>query len=69
MKIWKEIGDKYMNFQYFTVDDNPDNVRRSFKYEKTQEWFTDGESKSTISEQKDKSTATATLDNESGNKA
>ncbi|XP_078332089.1 large ribosomal subunit protein bL32m-like [Crassostrea virginica] len=69
MKIWKEIGDKYMNFQYFTVDDNPDNVRRSFKYEKTQEWFTDGESKPTISEQKDKSTATATLDNESRNKA
>lgn len=60
MKIWKDIGDKYMNFQYFTVDDNPDNVRRSFKYEKVQDWFTDNENQTTSSEQKDTSAANTT---------
>lgn len=64
MKIWKDIGDKYMNFQYFTVDDNPDNVRRSFKYEKVQDWFTDDENQTTTSEQKDASASNTTLTKE-----
>nr|XP_011414886.2 39S ribosomal protein L32, mitochondrial [Crassostrea gigas] len=64
MKIWKDIGDKYMNFQYFTVDGNPDNVRRSFKYEKVQDWFTDNENQTTASEQKDASAFDTTLTKE-----
>lgn len=64
MKIWKDIGDKYMNFQYVTVDGNPDNVRRSFKYEKVQDWFTDNENQTTTSEQKDPSASDTTLTKE-----
>ncbi|XP_061179818.1 large ribosomal subunit protein bL32m-like [Saccostrea echinata] len=56
MKIWKEIGDKYMNFQYFTVDDNPNNVRRSFRYEKLKDWFPEEQmEKSSQTEKKESS--------------
>jgi hypothetical protein len=58
LKIWKEIGEKYMNFQYFTVDDNPDNVKRTFRYEKLKDWFHDEqEEKSSQTERKDTSTS------------